>query len=209
MSRYLVERIAARPNIEVVAEVYNNLSGTATNTVTGGASYVRSTSGCCGSSPGSTQPDPTGALGSIVLLSPPTTTTATATVPSPVMGTTETLNATVSTTAIPAQPTGSVVFSDTGGTLCTAALTAGASSSTGSCNYTVTAGDSGAITATFDPNGPYAVSAAAIAITIGIAVPVTGANAGPLGIVSGGVLLMVGLVLLSLSAVRSRRRLVG
>jgi hypothetical protein len=73
----------------------------------------------------------------------------------------------------------------------------------------VTAGDSGAITATFDPNGPYAVSAAAIAITIGIAVPVTGVNTGPLGIVSGGVVLMVGLLLLSLSAVRSRRRLVA
>jgi hypothetical protein len=190
-----------------IAEVYNNLGGSATNNVTGGTSYVRSTSGCCASSPHSTQPDPTGALGSIVLISPPTTTTATATLPSPAIAATETLNATVSTVTIPAPPTGSVVFSDTGGTLCTGVLTVGASSSAGSCTYKVSAGDSGAITATYDPSGPYAVSAAAI--TIGVPIPVTGANAGPLGIVSGAVALMAGLALLSLSAVRSRRRLVS
>jgi hypothetical protein len=192
-----------------IAEVYNTLSGTATNTVTGGTSYVRSTSGCCGSSPNSTQPDPTGALGSIVLISPPTTTTATATTPAPDIGASETLNATVSTDTIPEPPTGSVVFRDAGGTLCTAVLTVGATSSTGSCNYTVSADDTSAITATFDPSGPYAVSTTALAITIGVAIPVTGANAGTLGIVSGGAMLMVGLVLLSLSAVGSRRRTFG
>lgn len=192
-----------------IAEVYNTLGGTATNTVTGGTSYVRSTSGCCTGSPSSTQPDPTGAVGSIVLISPPTTTTATADTPSPDIGTTETLNATVSTDTIPAPPTGTVVFSDPGGTLCTAVLTVGATSSSGSCTYTLGAADTGAITATFDPSGPYAASTTALAITIGVAIPVAGANPDPLGIVSGAAMLVVGLVLLSLSAVGSRRRTFG
>jgi hypothetical protein len=192
-----------------IAEVYNTLGGTATNTVTGGTSYVRSTSGCCTGSPSSTQPDPTGAVGSIVLISPPTTTTATADTPSPDIGTTETLNATVSTDTIPAPPTGTVVFSDPGGTLCTAVLTVGATSSSGSCTYTLGAADTGAITATFDPSGPYAASTTALAITIGVAIPVAGANPDPLGIVSGAAMLVVGLMLLSLSAVGSRRRTFG
>ncbi len=189
-----------------IAEVYNTLSGTATNTVTGGTSYVRSTSSCCTTSTG-TEPDPTGEVGSIDLLSPPTTTVGAASEASPAVGANETLNATVSTAAFPVPPTGSVVFSNSEGTLCTTGLSVGTTASTGSCSFTVRDGDSGPVTATFDPTGPYAVSSAAF--TIGVTIPVTGEDSGPLGMLSGAIALLAGLLLVATSVLVLRIRSAG
>jgi Bacterial Ig-like domain (group 3) len=173
-----------------IAIVYHSLTNASVNTVAGGTSYVRTTGGCCPTSTG-TEPDPTGFAGVITLVSPPTTTTATPSAASAPVGQSDTLTATVSTTTIPQQPTGSVTFSDSSGPLCTATLTAGSSQSTGSCSYTVAKLGADAITATFTPTGPDAASSASTSVTgvpaptpPVVPVPTTGAapTSGGLGI---------------------------
>ena len=187
---------------EIVA-IYNSYAGAGSTTAAGGESYVEINGTASGSSTG-TEPDPTGAAGQVLLESPSTTTTVTETPSSPSVGDTATLHASV-TAAVGPVPTGSVVFSDSSGTLCTAALTPGVSSSTGSCTYRVRSGND-AVTATFDPTGPDASGTAAVTLSATVPVPTTGASSGELALPLGAAALVLGTLLLLLAGAVDRRR---
>jgi hypothetical protein len=188
-----------------IVVLYNTLSSTGTTSAQGGLSYV---AGGCGT-PAGTQPDPSGGVGQTLFLSPATTTGFIANPTSPNSGSQGSLAATVSAT-VGALPTGTVSFSDASGTLCTATLSPGASSSSGSCTYRVGQAGADQITATYDPSGPDASSTDAATVSnqaaIAVATPTTGAAPGFLNELLGIALLLAGVAVLALATVRRRRQ---
>jgi len=186
----------------------NAFAGSGTTAAQGGQSYVASTTGRCGGSTG-TEPDPFGAAGQVLLETPSSTTTFSPSPSAAQVGSEATLGATVSAEMGPL-PTGAVSFSDASGTLCTASLTAGVSTSTGSCSYLVAVAGADVITASYDPSGPDASSTAAVTVSntaAAVPTPVTGASPGLLPGLLGAAALLAGLTLLALAGVRRRRGL--
>ncbi|MGC1185337.1 MAG: Ig-like domain repeat protein [Candidatus Dormiibacterota bacterium] len=188
-----------------IVVLYNTLSSTGTTSAAGGLSYVAA--GC--GTPAGTQPDPVGGTGQTLFESPTTTTSFTTSPTSPNSGSQATLAATV-LAAVGPLPSGTVSFSDAAGTLCTATLSPGSSSSNGSCTYR--AGEEGAdqITASYDPSGPDASSTDAATVSnqaaLPVAVPTTGAAPGELTELLGIAALLAGVMVLSLvTAWRPRR----
>jgi hypothetical protein len=187
-----------------IVELYNSAGGSGASTVAGGTSYLVVTGSTNGTSSG-TEPDPTGDPGQVLLESPATSTSVTETPASPTVGGTETLAALV-TASVGPSPSGSVVFSDSSGTLCTATLIPGSSSSTGSCSYRVTRSGADQVTATFDPTGPDAAGTAAATVSATIPIPTTGASSGEVALPLGTAALLLGLLLLSLAGLAGRRQ---
>jgi hypothetical protein len=186
-----------------IVVLYNTLSSTGTTSAQGGLSYV---GGGCGT-PAGTQPDPGGGVGQTLFESPATTTSFTASPTSPNSGSQGSLAATVSALVGPL-PTGTVSFSDASGTLCTATLSPGSSSSTGTCTYRVGPAGPDQITATYDPSGPDAsgTDAATVSNQAALAVPTTGAAPGFLTELLGIALLLGGVALISVGDMARRRR---
>jgi hypothetical protein len=188
-----------------VVELYNSASGSGTATASGGTSYLISYGSMTGTSTGASEPDPTGDAGQVLLESPSTSTSVTETPASPTVGETATLGASVTASAGPS-PSGSVVFSDSSGTLCTATLTAGSTESTGSCRYRVSKSGADQVTATFDPTGPDASGTAAATVSATVPIPTTGASSGEFALPLGGAALLLGILLLSVAGIVGRRR---